>query len=358
MEVKSSELTKSRKKIELDKKLDSDMMLRGPLNPDTKVDTMTVGALELYSEHCVRNDAALASRLRQIVIEKRFSKLPGWAAGGEQKYETDIIRHAYRRHDRTVKFIVPWVNQYFPLKDKRVVEVGCGTGSSTAAFAKFVDHVGAYEISPDSVEGAKLRLEAHGLAHKTDINLVKADEIWARIAADSKYKPPDILLLFAVLEHQTLDERLETLAEAQRVVKPGGIIIICETPNRLVYFDNHTSRLPFFQMLPIELQAKVAAHSPRSDFRESMLRALENGGGRDGIHMYLMRWGQSVSFHEFDLAFENIDSRILSGGDHPNIMKLRPPEIHEELLRQYMESAGIKRHPAFSRYFIDMIIRV
>jgi S-adenosylmethionine-dependent methyltransferase len=317
-----------------------------------------VGELELYSEHCIRDNKDLVAEIRKMVIETRFSRLSGWMEGGETLYARDIDRHTFLRHDRTVKFIVPWVNQYFPLADKRIVEIGCGTGSSTAAFAKFAKSVTAYDIQKGSIDGAKRRLAAHGLSDKAYFNLVRPEQLWSSISADHASEKTDILLLFALLEHQTLEERLETLRSAQEIVRPGGIIVVCETPNRLVYFDNHTSRMPFFHMLPLDLQLMVAPQSQRRDFRDSLERAARKGLKHEELLLALSRWGQGVSFHEFDLTFDDIDARILSGGTHPNLLKLRRPEPQEDILRSYMESAGVNRHPAFARYFLDLIIRV
>ncbi len=293
-----------------------------------------------------------------MVIETRFASKPDWADGGEARYARDIDRHAFLRHDRTVKFIVPWVNQFAPLADATIVEIGCGTGSSTAAFAKFAKHVHAYDIKQKAIDGAMLRLAAQGLSAKATFRRVKPGKLWESIFSDFGSNKPDVLLLFALLEHQTLKERLETLRTAQKIVRPGGVIVICETPNRLVYFDNHTSQLPFFHMLPLDLQLMVVPKSPRRDLRDSMARSAAGGLDQAALELALMRWGQSVSFHEFDLTFDDIDSRILSGGTHPNLLKLRRPEPQEEILRRYMESAGVKRHEAFTRYFLDLIIKV
>ena len=44
----------------------------------------------------------------------------------------------------------------------------------------------------------------------------------------------DVFLLYAVLEHLTVAERLAVLRLAREVVKPDGAIVVCETPNRLI----------------------------------------------------------------------------------------------------------------------------
>lgn len=253
---------------------------------------------------------------------------------------------------------MPWVNQSVPLAGKSVVEIGCGTGSSTAAFAEFTGQIRGYDISQNSINGARSRLDAHGLSKKATVTCVEPEALWPTIRADHDGGQCDIVLLFALLEHQTLEERLETLRLSQEIVRPGGVIVICETPNRLTYVDHHTSQLPFFHMLPIELQMKVAKDSPRFDFRDNVERFVKKGAKPRRMRELLSRWGQSVSFHEFDLTFNDVDSRILSCGTHPNLLTLRPPTPEEAALASFMQAAGLKRHEGFMRYYLDLIIRV
>jgi S-adenosylmethionine-dependent methyltransferase len=313
--------------------------------------------LELYSTHRIRSKPEILEPVRRAVIEHRFKRLTGWDENGETRYARDIDRHAYARHDTTIEYLVPWVNQAAPLKGKSIVEIGCGTGSSTAAFAKFCDHIDGYDISESSIEGARARLVAHGLSDKASLHAAEPMRLLQTIEDRHSGEKADIVLMFALLEHQTLTERLETLRIAQRIVKPGGHLVVCETPNRLTYFDRHTSQLPFFHMLPLDLQALVAAQSPRADFRDNI--AVKRAAGVEGAALdeHLIRWGQSVSYHDFDLAMESVDERIRACGNHPNLMRLRPPKPEEAALRQYMESAGIARHPGFTRYFLDLVIQ-
>ncbi|MEL6362251.1 MAG: class I SAM-dependent methyltransferase [Pseudomonadota bacterium] len=312
--------------------------------------------LELFTEHRIRWNDEICAKVRQTVIDNRFKNLSGWAENGEEGYAREIDSHTWHRHDSTIQYIVPWVNQVFPLAGTKIVEVGCGTGSSTAAFAKFVDVVYGYDISKHSVEGAKARLLVHGLDTKAEFVATPPAELLSYIDNQHDDASVDIFLLFAVLEHQTIEERLETLTLAKRLVRPGGVIVICETPNRLTYFDHHTAQMPFFHMLPHDLQAIVAAQSPRKHFRTNIAQFTSQDRSRDEVEEHLTRWGATVSFHEFDLVFEDFDSRVLTSGCHPNLMKLRPEEPEEEALRQYMKAINLERHEGFTRYYLDFVI--
>jgi ubiquinone/menaquinone biosynthesis C-methylase UbiE len=315
------------------------------------------GRLELYEDRAISGNNELCKVVREALIKHHFSKLTGWTDDeGPERFSVDLDRHTYMRHDSAVTYIVPWVNQSVPLKGSSIVEIGCGTGSSTAAFAAFADIVHGYDISTSSIAAANVRLDAHGLAERVDLVVSPPADLLSSVEEHHGAASVDIVLLYALLEHQTLDERIQTLRLAQRIVKPGGAIVITETPNRLTYFDRHTSQLPFFHMLPIELQLLYADRSPRENFAANVAAHQARQPGDAALRELLIRWGQSVSFHDFEVAIGDINERILSSGLHPNLMKLRPQRPEEEPLRDFLRSTDLSVHPGFTRYYLDLII--
>jgi S-adenosylmethionine-dependent methyltransferase len=89
-----------------------------------------------------------------------------------------------------------------------------------------------------------------------EVRVINADTLLAQLSANHPPDTADAVLLYAVLEHQHPLERLETLTRCWDLLRPGGVLIVVETPNRIVYFDPHTSLLPFFAMLPPEVAAR------------------------------------------------------------------------------------------------------
>jgi ubiquinone/menaquinone biosynthesis C-methylase UbiE len=317
------------------------------------------GRLELYSDHAIGNRPDLVATVRQALIEHHFSKLTLWTdETGPEYFRVDLDRHTYMRHDAAVTYIVPWVNQVIPLAGTSIIEIGCGTGSSTAAFAPFAGVVYGYDISTSSINAAKVRLEAHGLADRAELIVSRPAELLATVEARHASEPVDIVLLYALLEHQTVDERIETLRLAQRVLKPGGAIVVTETPNRLTYFDRHTSQLPFFHLLPVDLQLLYADRSPRATFADGIATHRKRQPGDEVLRELMIRWGQSVSFHDFEVAIGDVNERILASGLHPNLMKLRPERPEEKPLRDFVRSVDLSIHPGFTRYYLDLIIAV
>ena len=71
----------------------------------------------------------------------------------------DIKANVYRRYNKALQHAVPWVAKQIDLQGKTLVEIGSGTGSSTAAFAHFVEKIDGYDIDEQALAGARARLE-------------------------------------------------------------------------------------------------------------------------------------------------------------------------------------------------------
>jgi S-adenosylmethionine-dependent methyltransferase len=317
------------------------------------------GRLELNAERAIGGQKELVATIRDALIVHHFSKLTGWTdETGPERFRVDLDRHSFQRHDAAVTYIVPWVDQVISLSGASIVEIGCGTGSSTAAFAASAAVVHGYDISPSSIAAAEVRLQAHGLADRAELVVATPDRLLSTVEQRHSAEPVDIVLLYALLEHQTVEERIETLRLAQRITRPGGAIVITETPNRLTYFDRHTSQLPFFHMLPLDLQLLYADRSPRTNFAENVAAHRERQPGREALRELMIRWGQSVSFHDFEVAIGDVNDRILASGLHPNLMKLRPERPEEKPLREFLRSTDLAIHPGFTRYYLDLVVSV
>jgi 2-polyprenyl-3-methyl-5-hydroxy-6-metoxy-1,4-benzoquinol methylase len=320
-------------------------------------DLAVEGTLELYADRAIGPESESVATVRQALIEHHFSKMTGWTdKDGPEHFRNDLDRHSYMRHNAAMTYIVPWVNQALPLEGSSIVEIGCGTGSSTAAFAAFAAKVHGYDISSSSIAAAEVRLDVHGLSDRVDLVVSPPDELLTSIEARHTAECVDIVLLYALLEHQTVDERIRTLRLAEKIVRPGGAIVITETPNRLTYFDRHTSLLPFFHLLPTDLQLLYADRSPRATFANNIDFHRRREPGEAALRELLIRWGQSVSYHDFEVAIGDVNDRIVASGHHPNLKKLRPERPEEKPLRDFLRSIDLAIHPGFTRYFLDLII--
>lgn len=116
-------------------------------------------------------------------------------------------------------FVEPHLVEFanFPsVKGKKVLEIGCGLGTTTINFAKFASKVTAVDLSDKSIELAKKRAEVYGLSDKIDFLNCNAEEL-------SNYLPLqeyDLIFSFGVIHHSPNPDKI--LSELHKFLKPSG----------------------------------------------------------------------------------------------------------------------------------------
>jgi S-adenosylmethionine-dependent methyltransferase len=200
---------------------------------------------------------------------------------------------------------VPWLATELDLRGARVLEVGAGTGISTAALlGAGAARVDAVDIDERALTIAELRVRLHRLSGAA-FHCLNATEL-----GRFRGEPYDLVLFFAAIEHMTHRERVETMPLVwSSLVRPGGVLCILDTPNRLWFNDRHTSLMPFFHWLPDDVAVDYARFSPRATFRDDFTASAPDAAER------LARWGRGISFHDFELWFGRLDGIPVSGMD-------------------------------------------
>ncbi len=132
----------------------------------------------------------------------------------------------------------------------------------------------------------------------------------------------------------------------------GGLFVIIETPNRLWYFDGHTSLLPFFHWLPDELAFKYSRFSKRENFRE--LYREYNASSKE----HFLRQGRGVSFHEIDIALKQTqDLKILSSKTTFESIRFRLRQSKfDRRYKSLLQSIYPNVHEGFFVKNLDLII--
>lgn len=244
------------------------------------------------SQRHIPIDAAGLDRIRESI---RANYHQGWRREdrySEEMYQADLEAHLHRRLEIDRRMVVPWLDDARSLDGMRVLEIGCGTGSSTVALAEQGAEVTGIDIDRDALAVAKDRCEVYGV--RAEFHALNVQELSAAFAA----RVFDSVIFFASLEHMTIPERLAGLRDAWQMLPLGGLLVVVETPNRLWFDDRHTSWLPFFNWLPDELAFRYSSFSPRQNFKE-----LYREYHADAAEHFLRR-GRGMSFHEFDLAIK------------------------------------------------------
>lgn len=261
---------------------------------------------------------------------------------------------AFGRYNGALYSFVPWLRRYFP-DPKKVIEIGCGTGSTTAAFASACESLIGYDFDDASLRVARKRLELLGVAN-AEVHNVPGNE---GAAIFKEHPQVDGVILFAVLEHMTGQERLDVLKAGWDALQPGGFLLIAETPNRLIYWDFHTTNLPFFNLLSEDVALAYHHRSERTDTKNNIAMNFA-AKGVEGAKLALVRAGYSgASYHEFEIALgPDYASHIVSSPDDPEVATVYGDQkIEEEALASYVEKKGLNIHPSFCKSFLTLLFR-
>lgn len=265
--------------------------------------------------------------------------------------QRDLANHLDIRYENDRVRAVPWLESFLSLSNARILEVGCGTGSSTLALAERGARVTATDILPASIQVADDRCKAYG--YTVDFQTVNAADLKGCFPAGHF----DAIIFYAALEHMTHEERRAAMRDTWEMLTPGSYWIVIDTPNRLWHFDRHTSLLPFFNWLPDRLAFEYSRFSSRNYFREIYLTHTPEK------ELHFLRRGRGVSFHEFELFMAPRQDLDIASCLH-TYFRARDPEeerrwieskasAYEDILR----CACPDLHPAFLQQNLDFAIR-
>jgi SAM-dependent methyltransferase len=290
---------------------------------------------------------AVAKKVRAALLETYFSYDPN-------PPQAEVEDHTRARFDEIMAWFIPWLSHYCPLKDSTVLEIGCGTGSTSAALALNARQVDGYDIDAISVEAARRRLDIMGLKNAR-LHHGPPDLLLEQMQQNHAKDGVDCVVLYAVLEHQLYEERIATLRTVWDLLRPGGHLVVADTPNRLIWHDFHTSWLPFFNMLPDEIAVQYATRSPREDLLRDVRIAQESSP--HSALKKLARLGRGVSFHEFELAIGDLTNLVVGDGFDPEPRRYLGITLETRLLYTYIRAKELNVPPGFARDTLEIILQ-
>ncbi len=178
------------------------------------------------------HSAARRPRVRNAEADRRFrarARHYGWSpddpfVGGYVDYEWRHGRHIYE----------PIVT---PLRDCRVLELGCHFGGTAVVLAALGARVRAVDVDRRYVELTRLNAARHGFARSVSATLVP--DTTSLPFADGEF---DAITCNSVLEYVPPRALERVLRELDRVLAPGGRVIVLGTSNGLWPYEQHTRR--------------------------------------------------------------------------------------------------------------------
>lgn len=129
-------------------------------------------------------------------IAKRYSKQP---IADEASYQKKL--------EVTREYLQP---------DMKVLEIGCGTGSTAIIHSPYVNHIHAIDISSKMIEIAQSKADAKNIGNITFEQLT-IDEL------DIQDQTLDVVLGLSILH--LLENKEEVIAKVYKMLKSGGIFV-------------------------------------------------------------------------------------------------------------------------------------
>jgi ubiquinone/menaquinone biosynthesis C-methylase UbiE len=115
---------------------------------------------------------------------------------------------------------IPRFAQFERWRGKKVLEIGCGIGTDTVNFARAGARVTAVELSRESMELARKRMQVYRLENRVRFYLGSAEELTSFLP-DERY---DLVYSFGVIHHTPNPERV--LEQLRRYTGPGSTVKI------------------------------------------------------------------------------------------------------------------------------------
>ena len=238
-----------------------------------------------------------------------FTRGPGWSGDGATQRDVEAIFHKLYAPAREAG-----ANAYdldriaagiFNLRDMIVraregrtggvcVEIGSGTGNKSFTICDLFDTYVGIEIDGEQHALCVARAKSLGVENCAFVR-GNAMDVVPDPAGPLAGSPIDVLMLYAVLEHLTPQERVSMLALASTVLDGGGMVCVFEAPNRIIPSDAHTSESFFYNQIP----EHIAREWGRRHVKHESIKSLLASANHDDY----FRAGTGLSHHEFQLAF-------------------------------------------------------
>lgn len=199
-------------------------------------------------------DTAADQRFR--VLARKMSLNPdGLWVGGYVDYQWTHDRYLLEKYD---------------VDGKDVLEFGCNTGATAVVLAKLGARVTAVDVNADYVELARMNAERYGVAQ--DIRFLHVPDTTKLPFAAASF---DLVTAMSVLEYVPSDQLPSVQRDIDRVVRPGGTILVTGTSSRLWPKEVHSGRW-LVNYLPVAVDSWLPLPKPlqRGIFPQQVLRGF------------------------------------------------------------------------------------
>ena len=159
----------------------------------------------------------------------------------------------------------------------RVLEVGCSFGHMTEYLADQpeVAALATFDTDPAFVELTRAKVDELGLGVVREVLHLDQAATCRLPWLDGAF---DLVVAVGVVEHLPVQYRRRQVDEYYRVLAPGGLLTILDTPNRWFPLETHSVGLPLVQWLPPRLAYRYARLGRRWRYRAVSYEAFVADG--------------------------------------------------------------------------------
>jgi 2-polyprenyl-3-methyl-5-hydroxy-6-metoxy-1,4-benzoquinol methylase len=171
------------------------------------------------------------------------------------------------------------------LSGAEVLDFGCGAGASTVILSRLMptSRITGVELRTANLNVARARARFYGLEHAKFLLSPSG------IGLPSEIGPFRAIVLSAVFEHLLPVERESLLPALWRLLTPGGVLFIDETPARWFPIETHTTGLPLINYLPDRLAAAYARGFSKRIRRDATWDQMRRDGIRGSTATQILR---------------------------------------------------------------------
>ncbi|HKO21002.1 MAG TPA: class I SAM-dependent methyltransferase, partial [Acidobacteriaceae bacterium] len=173
-----------------------------------------------------------------------------------------------------------------PIAGREVLEFGCNIGATSIVLAHYGADVTAVDVSAESIELARLNARRYGMTNRIRFRLLHPGQ---RLPfANCSF---DVITCNSVLEYVRPELLMQVQRELDRVLRPGGLLLVFGTSNRLSPVEPHSGKwfinyLPrsFDRLMGKRMERGVSPWRLRSGFGADYEDLLS---GREGTEQYI-----------------------------------------------------------------------
>ena len=254
--------------------------------------------------HVSSCETAYPMDLIELILEV---KGPGWLCDEIQRDQDPL----YVRHNLESAFR-PFVD-LAEVDGRRILDLGSGTGASTMILSRMfpASEIVGVELEPDLLAIAKRRAEVFRASNVAFFQSPSGTRLPEGIGTFH------VVVMSAVFEHLLPRERPALMRQVWSVIRPGGLLVIQETPHRFFPLESHTTGLALINHLPDAVAHAMTRRFSRRVDRgaswEELLRQGIRGGtarevvgtlrGDTGYRPHMLRPTRGGARGEFDVWY-------------------------------------------------------